>query len=123
MPIDPSAFLPMLNVLLMVCLTVGGVIVFRGSRGKAVTEAQERTIDALKVQNETQEKQIERLEKKVTHLNRVVLTIEYALKRRGLRIEIDDDAITLVDERSRANQTVQIRMMEAQPLEEDKEAK
>ena len=57
------------------------------------------------------------------HLNRVMLTVEYALKRRGLRIEISDEAITLIDEQSRANQTVQIRMMEAMHhQEEDKDA-
>lgn len=121
MPIELSPFLSVLNVVLMIGLTIGGVIVFRGSRGKAIAEVQDRTIEALKTQTETQERQIKALEKKITHLNRVMITVEYALKRRGLRIEIDDDAITLIDERSRANQTVQIRMMDAVP-EEDEEA-
>jgi len=55
------------------------------------------------------------LEKKIVHLNRVVLTIEYALKRRGLRIEVDDESITLIDEHTKAHQTMQIRVMDTVP--------
>jgi hypothetical protein len=106
---------PIFEILFFVSVTVSGFLMWRGSQGKEASQIQDRAITALEAQMKVQEKEILRLK-------RVVLTIEYALKRRGLRIQIDNDAITLVDERSRANQTVQIRMMESMPLEEDKDA-
>ena len=117
-----NALLPVMSIIITLCAVVGGAIAFRGNQGKGASEIQERAIDALQAQTEAQEKQIKMLEKKLMHLNRVMLTVEYALKRRGLRIEISDEAITLIDEQSRANQTVQIRMMEALHPEEDKDA-
>jgi hypothetical protein len=121
MPPEFNALLPVLSIVLTLCMAVGTVMAFRGNTGKGLSEAQEKAITALTTQNEVQEKQIERLEKKLVHLNRVMLTVEYALKRRGLRIEIDDDAITLIDEKTRANQTTQIRIMDTLTDTGDKE--
>lgn len=120
----PTELLPTLSIaiaLIMAVGTVAFVIAFVGNRNRGLAEFQNSSIAAHQALIETQEKQIKALEKKVTHLNRVVLTIEYALKRRGLRIEIDDEAIMLIDERARSNQTVHIRLMDAMPTE-DKDA-
>lgn len=122
----PPDIAPMLSVgiaLLVAVGTVAFVVVFIGNRNRGLAEFQTSSIAAHQALIDTQEKQIKALEKKLMHLNRVMLTVEYALKRRGLRIEINDEAITLIDEQSRANQTVQIRMMEAMHhQEEDKDA-
>jgi hypothetical protein len=123
MPPEISSLLSIAIALIAAFGTVAFVIAFVGNRNRGLSEVQNSTIMAQQAQIDTQEKQIKALEKKLVHLNRVVLTVEYALKRRGLRIEIDEDAITLIDERTRANQTVQIRMMEAMHhQEEDKDA-
>lgn len=121
MPPEIGSLLPVMSIIITLCAVVGGAIAFRGNQGKGANEIQQSTIMAQQAQLDTQDKQIKTLEKKLTHLNRVVLTIEYALKRRGLRIEIDDEAIMLIDERARSNQTVHIRLMDAMPTE-DKDA-
>ena len=110
------------GIIIMLVATLIGAVAYRRNNTKQLIEMRSQLIDTYKAQVELQEKQIKALEKKVTHLNRVMMTVEYALKRRGLRIEIDDEAITLIDERSRANQTVQIKMMDSIPPEDDKEA-
>lgn len=119
---DISPSLSIMITLLVAFGSIAFVIAFVGNKNRGLSEVQNSTITAQQAQIDTQEKQIKALEKKIVHLNRIMLTVEYALKRRGLRIEIDDEAITLIDERSRSNQTVQIRMMENIPTEDDKEA-
>lgn len=105
-----ATFLPILSLVLSVCLAIGGLIAFRQGYAKQAGEIEERVIGALKVLNTTQETQLVTCEKEIMRLKRVVATIQYALKRRGLRIEIDGDSITLIDEQSRQSRTVQIRM-------------
>ena len=122
MPVDLSPSLSVMIALIVAAGTVAFVVAFVGNKNRGLSMIQNSTITAQQAQLDTQEKQIKMLEKKLMHLNRVMLTVEYALKRRGLRIEISDEAITLIDEQSRANQTVQIRMMEAMHAEEDKNA-
>lgn len=110
---DLATLLPLLSLIIATGAAVGVVVAFLGNKNRGLSEVQSSTITALQAQNEAQEHQIKMLEKKIVRLNRIVLTIEYALKRRGLRIEIDDEAITLVDERSgRAGTSMQIRLME-----------
>ncbi len=121
MPSELSTLLPIVSIVITLCALIGAVVVYRGNSGKGLSEVQEKAISALTSQTETQEQQIKALEKKVIHLNRVVLTIGYALKRRGLRIEVDDEAITLIDEHTKAHQTMQIRVLDALP-EDDKGA-
>ncbi len=121
MPPELSSLLSAAAIFITVIGAIGVVLAFRGNTGKGLSEVQEKAISALTSQTETQEQQIKALEKKVIHLNRVVLTIGYALKRRGLRIEVDDEAITLIDEHTKAHQTMQIRVMDALP-EDDKGA-
>ena len=77
------------------------------------------TIQSLQAQNEAQEKQIQALEKKVAKCEGVVSTIRYTLKdRRRLRLEVKDDFVTLIDERTGAEITVPIH---TGPLEKEKE--
>ncbi len=105
MPPELSSLLSAAAIFITVIGAIGVVLAFRGNTGKGLSEVQEKAISALTSQTETQEQQIKALEKKVIHLNRVVLTIGYALKRRGLRIEIDDESITLIDEHTKAQAT------------------
>ena len=117
-----AALLPYLSTFLALCITVGGLFAMRQGYSKQATEIQEKVIGALQAQNEAQETQIATCEKEIARLKRVVSTIQYALKRRGLRIEIDGDAITVVDEQSRQSRTVQIRLSDKTTNDEDDEA-
>lgn len=121
---DMSMILPMLSLVIALSAAVGVVVAFLGNKNRGLSEVQTSTITALQAQNDAQEQQIKAQGQQIKRLNRVVLTIEYALKRRGLRIEIDDDAITLIDENaSKRGTSMQIRLMDhVTGKEEDKEA-
>src|SRR5258708_7213911 len=83
---------------------------------KGLSELDAKTIISLQAQNEAQEKQMEAqekqiqaLEKKVARCEGVISTIRYTLKdRRRLRLEVKDDFVMLVDERTGAEITVPI---------------
>lgn len=121
---DMSMILPMLSLVIALSAAVGVVVAFLGNKNRGLSEVQTSTITALQAQNDAQEQQIKAQGQQIKRLNRVVLTIEYALKRRGLRIEIDDEAITLIDENaSKRGTSMQIRLMDhVTGKEEDKEA-
>src|SRR5258708_11286226 len=97
-------------------LSMGGILVYRGSSNKGLSELDAKTIISLQAQNEAQEKQMEAqekqiqaLEKKVARCEGVISTIRYTLKdRRRLRLEVKDDFVMLVDERTGAEITVPI---------------
>ena len=110
-----SVLLPMLSLIISILVLIGGFFAFRHGYNNQASEIQERTIEALKAQNEAQERQIKTCEKEIVRLKRVVATIQIALKRRGLDIEIDNDAITLIDNQTRQTRTVQIRMQDTDP--------
>src|SRR5258708_20356232 len=70
-------------------LSIGGILVYRGSRNKGLSELDAKTIISLQAQNEAQEKQMEAqekqiqaLEKKVARCEGVISTIRYTLKDR-----------------------------------------
>jgi len=116
---DAVLFLPLLSIgiaLIGTIGTVGFVIAFLGNRNKGLSEVQtstitslQATIQSLQAQNEAQEKQIQALDKKVARCEGVISTIRYTLKdRRRLRLEVKDDFVTLVDERTGAEITVPI---------------
>ncbi len=111
-------FLSYANVVLTVCLLVGGILAIRQGYSKAAGEIQEKVIVALKEQVATLEKQAGTDEREIKHLKQVLLTVRYALKRRGLAIEVNGESITLIDEQSRTTRTVAIRTTEA-ALQED----
>ncbi len=105
-----TALLPVVSLVVSLCIAVGGVIAYRGAVSRSTSEIQKNTIEALQAQNETQEKQITACEKEIRRLKEIMATVQYALKRRGLRIEVDGDSITLYDEQTRSALTAQIRM-------------
>ena len=110
----PGAVIALVSILL-------SAVAYRRMNTKQLGEIQERVIATYKAQDDAQQKQIERLEKKIVHLERILATLQTTLKkRRGLLIEIQDEVITLVDQRTGAEHTVQIHA--SGPLEDkDKE--
>ncbi len=113
---DFSSFVPMFSLVIALLAAVGVVVAFLGNRNKGLSEVQtstitslQATIGSLQAQNEAQEKQMQTLEKKVARCEGVISTIRYTLKdRRRLRLEVKDDFVTLVDERTGAEITVPI---------------
>lgn len=118
-----ETFLPSLPLLIItIAVLFGGLWVFRRSYVKQLGELQESVISTYKSQNEAQELQIKALEKKVARLEGVISTLKVTLnKRRGLLIEINDDLITLIDQRTGTEHAVQIHVTdqhEAVPADE-----
>lgn len=107
-----DALLPSLpGIALTIAILLGGLWAFRRSSVKQLGELQESVIATYKSQNEAQAIQIKALEKKVAKLEGTLSTLQITLKkRRGLLIEINDDLITLVDQRTGAEHAVQIRL-------------
>jgi hypothetical protein len=95
-------FLPYLNIVLALALTIGGFFAFRQGYSKEAGRIQEKVIAAQKEQVETLERQIVGIDKETKRLNRVIATIRYALKRRGLHIIVNGDFITVVDEATKS---------------------
>ena len=97
------------SIILTIVLAIAGSFAFRGLANRSHSDIQKDTIEALIAQNDAQEKQIKTLEKKLVRVEGILSTLQITLKkRRGLLIEINDDVITLVDQRTGAEHTVQI---------------
>ena len=119
---DFSSLLPIISLTITILVAIGLVITYLGNKNKGLSEVQNSTITALQAQNDAQEKQIAVLEKKILRLDRTIITIQYALqKRRRLRLEINEDAITIIDERTSAEVTVPVRL--TGPLETQEKEK
>jgi TolA-binding protein len=121
----PDFFLPILSIgiaLVAAAGTIGFVVSFVGNRNRGLSEVQMNTISALQAQNQAQGQQIQALEKKITRLEGVIHTLQYTLKeRRRLKLEVKDDFVLLLDERTGAEITVPIHT--SGPLEKlDKES-
>ncbi len=112
----PAAVIALIGLL-------SGVIAYRRFNTKQLGEIQEKVIDAYKSQSEAQDKQIKMLKEKVQRLEAIFSTLQITLKkRRGLLIEINDDLITLVDQRTGAEHAVQIHVTDQHaviPKEDD----
>ena len=116
---DPGILLPLLSIVIAlfgVIGSVGFVVAFTGNKNRGLSEVQnstitslQATIASLQAQNEAQEKHAQALEKKILHLEGIVRTIQYTLKeRRRLKLEIKDDFVMLLDERTGAEISVPI---------------
>ena len=111
MPPEFSSLLPLMSIFITICAVIGGAIAFGGNRGKGASEIQQSTIMAQQAQLDTQDKQIKALKEKVQRLEAIFSTLQVTLKkRRGLLIEINDDLITLVDQRTGTEQSVKIHI-------------
>lgn len=118
-----DALLPSLPTMaIMIAVTFGGLWVFRRAYTKQLGEMQDRVIAVYKAENEAQATQIATLEKKVQRLESVLSTLTLTLKaRRGLLIEMNDDLITIVDQRTGAEQTVKIAITDTHEAIQKKE--
>ncbi|MGH2478162.1 MAG: hypothetical protein ACRDHW_00685 [Ktedonobacteraceae bacterium] len=101
-------FLPYLNIVLLIGVTVGGFFAMRKGYSQESGVIQERVIDALKEEVATLRSKVDDLEKERATQDRVIATIRYALRQNGTRITIAGDFVTLSD-RVGTNKVVRIQ--------------
>lgn len=89
--------LPVLNIILVVGLAIGGFFAMRKGYSKEIGEIQERTVTALKEEVAVLTRKVDELATERATQDRVIATIRYALKEYGLRVTITGNFVTLQD--------------------------
>ncbi len=117
---DFNAFLPIISIAMTLIFSIGIAIVYLGNKNKGLSEVQSSTITALEAQVRAQDAQIKAFETKLNRFERVLHTVQDMLrKRRRLRLEINDQYVTLIDERSGAEITVPIHTGPLEKIEKE----
>jgi hypothetical protein len=93
----PSDFLLYLNIVVGLCLTVGGFFAFRNGRQTQLTRMQKDTIEVMQQRIDTLESKIGDVEKENVVQRHIIETITSALKQRGMAVTIDGDMVTISD--------------------------
>lgn len=96
----PDTFPYLINILLVICVTVGGFFAFRNGKQTQLAKFQSDTITALKERISTLEGKITDVEKENVIQRHVLETITSALKQRGLIITVDGDLVTITDQKT-----------------------
>src|SRR5947209_1173199 len=91
-------FLSILNLVLLIATTLGGILAFRHGFTRTANEVQERVIAALNSELATLASRIESMEKENIRLHQIIATICAALKTRGIAVTIEGDLVNIVDE-------------------------
>jgi cell division protein FtsB len=89
--------LSLLNLLVTLCLIVGGIAAYRHGFARTANEVQERVIHALQSEIQSLHDRIEALEHENTRLNYTITTMCSALRQRGLHVTIDGDIVSIED--------------------------
>lgn len=89
--------LALLNTLITLCLIIGGFVAYRHGFAQTANEVQERVINALQNEIQTLHDRIVVLEKENTHLNQLLTTLCATLKRRGVHVSVEGDAVSIHD--------------------------
>src|SRR5258708_2663992 len=97
-----NAFLPVISLIISLAVLFGAFVAFRQGFFKQSSEIQEQTINVLNVRVNTLESQAESDAKEIKRLRTVINTVRYALKRKGLLIEIEGDFVTLIESDGRS---------------------
>lgn len=89
--------LNLISIVFIVCAAAGGILIGRRSRNKEIN-------DATTQLNETLEKEIEALRRRVSDLEQdrnkqysILDAIRYALRQYGLRVVINGEYVSLID--------------------------
>jgi len=95
--------LPIINLIITVALSVGGVLAYKQGMAKTANEIQQRVINALNEEINTLKDRINSLEKETKKLRGFIATIKVLLKQRSLSLTIDGDTVILHDEKSNSS--------------------
>ena len=99
---------PYLVAFVALFFSVGGFLAYRQGFSQQSGEIQARTIEALKTRVETLEGQVDEYKEEIKRQRQVLDTIRYALKKRGLTIDVNGVYINVYDEQTRATATIPI---------------
>lgn len=106
-----GVLLPLLNLILVIGLAIGGIIAIRSGVGQTTSGMQARALEAQTAQIAAQTAQIAALEAKIEGLERALATVQELLARQyGLHMEINGELVTLVDEGTNRARTVRIHL-------------
>lgn len=111
-------FLPVLNIVLLVCLFIGGIFAWRRGYSQESNAIQASVIDALKEEVESLRRKVDDLEKERSTQDQVIASIRYLLKTYGLRITIAGDVVTINDSAGKSKIT-RIPKASAKPAPDD----
>ena len=89
--------LSLLNLLITVCVTIGGIVAYYHGFTRTAHEVQERVIHALQSEIQTLHDRISTLEHENTRLDCLITALCSALKQHGIHITIDGDMINIHD--------------------------
>ena len=89
--------LSLINLIITLCLMIGGVVAYRHGFTRTANEVQERVIHALQSEIQTLHDRIAALEKENTRLSYTLTTMCLALKQRGIHVTIDGDIVSIQD--------------------------
>lgn len=98
-------FLPILNIVLLVCLFIGGIFAWRRGYSQESNAIQANVIGTLKEEVEALRRKVDDLEKERATQDRVIATIRYALRQYGLKVTISGDFVTLNDNSGKSKTT------------------
>lgn len=98
-----TGWLTVLNLVVLICGAIGGILVVRSSHATALQQVEERIRQALHDENELLQSQVKRLEAEVRLMKSQMKLLTDTLKRtRNLDIEVDDATVIIRE----GNQTV-----------------
>lgn len=83
----------------LVAAVIGGYIMVRSTIAKASAEVQTRVREALTAENELLQGKVKRLEENSRRLERLLLMLQEAMRRRGVEIVIDDETVIIRDDK------------------------
>jgi len=89
--------LSLINLMITITLTIGGIAAYRHGFTRTANEVQDRVINALQHEIQSLHDRIAALEKENTRLSYTLTTMCMALKQRGVHVTIDGDIISIQD--------------------------
>lgn len=105
-----TSLLTIVNLLILIGAPVAVIIAFRSKMAEVKQDVETRVRQALTEENTILTSRTTRLETEVRRLNRIIVTIQSAFARQGVRIEIEGETVTLTDTRRARSSTVQIQI-------------
>lgn len=112
-------FLPYLNIVLMVCLAIGGFFAWKKGYSQESGVIQERVILALKEEIATLRNKVDDLEKERGTQDRVIAAIRYTLREENLSVTIERDFVTVRNSTTGARKVASIDRLKILPHEEE----
>lgn len=96
-----TGWLTIINLFIMIAGPLGGIFIFRSSLAKAKDDVQERVREALEAENKVLQSQLDRQEKIIRRMEKILNLIASTLKRtHNVELTVDDDIVILRDIKS-----------------------